>query len=407
LSLITASGPAQDRVTAARPAGQGRWSKAVEQPVIVAAVLAVFLVIAAVGGRQPQIRASLADRDSIAYWAAGRLLLARENPYDAERVLALQRAQGYRGQKPLVLRTPPWSLWMIAWMGLLNPYWAWATWIAVLMLSLVISIRIAWKMYGSAGRPPTVFLLVAYLFAPVPACLVAGQLGIVLLLGIALFLWWQERRPALAGVVLLAPFAKPHLLAVFWPVLAVWIFTRRKWSMLAGFATAVPAAVALSLAIDPAVFSQYQHMLAQATIQDEFIPAVSGVVRLIFFRDFFWVQFLPAMVALVWSGWYFQRHRTGWDWRKHGPALLVVSVLTAPYAWMTDEAILLPAMLQAVACVYVSRKKLAIRSQLVMFLFACLNLLLLILLRAKIPFATGIYFWSSMAWAAWYWYAQR
>lgn len=384
-----------------RPAARAKIMRAT------AATLAFAAVVYFLGIYRQQIASSVTTRDSIAYWAAARLLLSREDPYDARRVLELQHAQGYREQKPLVLRTPPWSLWLVAWMGVLDPYWAWAAWILLLLISLVISIRLTWRMYGAEPRPPTVFILVSYLFAPVAACLVAGQLGIVLLLGVALFLWWQQKHPACAGAALLLPFAKPHLAAVLWPILAIWILARRKWSMLAGFLTALALAVMFSLAIDPGVFSQYRQMVGQAAIQYEFIPALSGVVRLIFFRRFFWVQFVPLSAALAWSGWYYRKHRASWDWREHGPALLVASVLTAPYAWLTDEVILLPAVLQALLWVLQVRRKLAIRSQLMLLMFAGLNGLLLLVLRAKIPFATGIYFWSSLVWAGWYWYAKR
>ena len=42
----------------------------------------------------------------------------------------------------------------------------------------------------------------------------------------------------------------------------------------------------------------------------------------------------------------------------------------------------------------------------VFFLFVCLDLLLLLIVRAQVPPATGIYFWSSLVWFSWYWYAR-
>jgi len=369
---------------------------------VLVASLAGFLAL-----HQQQIRASVTDRDSIAYWAAARLLLHRQDPYSAPSVLALQRSQGYEADKPLVLRTPPWSLWMVLPLGLLNPYWAWVAWLAVLLASLFLSMRISWRMYGDGIRPPAIFLLAGYLFAPVPGCLVAGQLGMVLLLGIVLFFVIEERHPLLAGAVLLIPFAKPHLFSLLWPILAIWIATRKKWSLAGGFALASSAAVAIAWAFDPAVFWHYRVMLRQASIQYEFIPALSGVLRLIFFRRFFWAQFLPMAAGLLWSGWYYWKNRRIWSWGAYGPALLIVSVLTTPYAWMTDEVILLPAILQGTLWVYRAKPKLTLRSQLAIFAFGCLDGLLLLLLRAKIPFSTGIYFWSSLVWALWYWYAER
>ena len=367
------------------------------------AVLVWFLI-----SDQQQIRSSVADRDSIAYWAAAKLLVHHQDPYSVSSVLDLQRSQGYQADKPLVLRTPPWSLWMVLPLGMLDAYWAWVTWLTILLASLILSMRVSWQMYGNGAlRPPTVFLIAGYLFAPVPACLVAGQLGLFLLAGIVLFFALEERHPLIAGALLLIPFAKPHIFSLLWPILAIWIVSRRKWSMAAGFVLAFSAAVAVAWAFDGQVFLHYREMVREATIQYEFIPAVSGVIRLIFFRRFFWIQFLPMAAGFAWSAWYYRKNRGLWTWRSNGPALLVVSVLTTPYAWMTDETILLPAILQGVLWGYQARARLTLPSQLAIFVFACLNLLLLLLLRAKVPFATGIYFWSSLVWVSWYWYAQR
>jgi hypothetical protein len=355
---------------------------------------------------EQKIRASVAGRDSIQYWATGTLLVDRQNPYSVPSVLALERSQGYTADRPLMLRTPPWSLWMVLPLGLLNAYWAWVAWLAVLMASLVISMGISWRMYGDrkGPRPPNAFLLSGYLFAPVAACLVAGQMGMLLLLGITLFLLLEQDHPFLAGAALLIPSAKPHIFALLWPILAVWIVTRKRWSVLDGFATAFFLALAIAVAFDPAIFQHYREMLHQQAIQHEFIPALSGMIRGIFFRRYFWVQFVPTGLGLLWSARYYWKNWQTWSWRGHGPALLVVALLTTPYSWMTDEVVLLPAILQGV--LWVNRTKLKVTSQLVILLFVGLDLLLLLIVRAQVPPATGIYFWSSLVWFSWYWYAK-
>jgi hypothetical protein len=353
---------------------------------------------------EQKLQARVVTRDSIVYWVAGKLLLHRQNPYSVPGVQALENSQGYRAERPLVLRTPPWSLWMVLPLGLLNSYWAWVVWLAILLASLVISIRISWQMYGDGPRPPPAFLLAGYLFAPVAACLVAGQMGMVLLLGIALFLLLEEERPFLAGAALLLPMAKPHIFAPLWPVVAVWLIARKRWSLLGGFAAAFLAANSIAVALDPAIFRHYREMLQQQAILHEFIPALSGMIRAIFFRRYVWVQFVPMGLGLLWSARYYWKNLQIWNWRLHGPALLVVSLLTTPYSWMTDEVVLLPAILQSV--LWLNRAKLKVRSQLVILLFVCLDLLLLLIVRAQIPPATGIYFWSILVWFSWYWYAR-
>jgi hypothetical protein len=42
----------------------------------------------------------------------------------------------------------------------------------------------------------------------------------------------------------------------------------------------------------------------------------------------------------------------------------------------------------------------------VILLFVCLDLLLLLIVKAQVAPATGIYFWSSLVWFSWYWYAK-
>ena len=374
--------------------------------VLLGVILTAFLAFALLK-HLPEIRTNVAERDSIAYWSAGRLLLSHQDPYDRQTVLLAESQQGYSHDKPLVLRTPPWSLFMVLPLGFLGPLAAWVLWTAISLGSLLAAMRICWKLYGAPGVPRNLFSLVGYTFAPVPACLVAGQMGLLLLLGLILFLWLERERPFLAGAALMLPFAKPHLLSLFWFVLFFWLIVGKKRPVAVGFGAALLAAISLALLFDPNIFRHYRDMLHQASIGYEFIPALSGVLRLLFLRRMFWAQFIPTVVGLVWAAWFFNRNRQYWDWRRHGPVLLVVSVLTTPYAWLTDEVVLLPAILQGVAFVYQTRANMKISTRLFLLGFALLDGLLLLILRFKIPFSTGIYFWSSLVWFAWYVYARR
>jgi len=148
-------------------------------------------------------------------------------------------------------------------------------------------------------------------------------------------------------------------------------------------------------------------MLQTAAIQNEFIPALSGVVRLIFFRSRFWMQFIPMILGFVWGIAFFLRRKSGWNWRRDGPALLVMSVLTTPYAWFADETVLLPAILQAIAFVYEARASMRLLNLIALAFLMLLDLLLLLILNARVPFATGIYFWSSLVWFFLYFHARK
>ena len=369
---------------------------------VLTALVVYFLLL-----HSAQVRKNVAFRDSMAYWAAARLLTTQQNPYDHASVLTLERSQGYSEDRPLVLRTPPWSLFLVLLLGWLSPFFAWAAWLVILLTSLILGLRLTRKLYEKEFTSQNLFAVVAYTFAPVPACLVSGQMGLVLMLGIVLFLFLERKHPFWAGAALVLPFAKPHLLALFWLAFAVWVVVRRKSLVAIGFTSAFVAATVLALVFDHHVFAHYREMLQAAAIQKEFIPALSGVLRLLFLRRFFWVQFVPLAVGVVWTLRYLLRSWAVWDWRVHGPALLVVSVLTTPYEWLSDETVLIPAMLQAVALVYAVRQELKPATKVVLGFLALLNVLLLLILRFKIPFSTGIYFWSSLVWFGFYFYAQK
>jgi glycosyl transferase family 87 len=363
-------------------------------------------VVYLVATHMDKVRANVSQRDSIQYWAAGKLLIHRQNPYDVQKTVELEWNEGYTQTRPVLVRTPPWSLFLFLPLGLANAFWGWVLWIAASVAALIVAMRLSWKMFGKDDKLRPVFLMVGYLFAPVLACLEAAQIGFVLLIGIVLFLEWEEKRPFLAGAALLLPFAKPHLLVFFWLAFLLWILSSKKFAVAGGFITAVAAATILALVFDPAAFQHYREFLRIAAIEGEFIPTVSGVVRLLFFRPHFRAQFVPTLLGLVWSLWFCWKNRAKWSWRDHGLTVMVVSILTTPYGWLTDEVVLLPAVLFAAMCIFGGKEKLRVTARMALAVFGLLNWLMLLLIASHIPLQTGIYFWSSLLWCGWYFYGR-
>jgi hypothetical protein len=352
-------------------------------------------------------------RDSIQYWAAGRLLLQRANPYDVNAVFDLEAKQGpianpgdMAARRQRVPRIPPWSLFLTLPLGLLDVYWAWLLWMAVSIASLVIAMRLCRKMFVRDADAGSLLVLAGYTFAPVLACIAAGQIGLLLLLGIVLFLRFESDRPFVAGAALFLPFAKPHLLSLFWIALALWIVARKKWAVARGFAVTLLAAICVVLLFDPAIFQHYHEQLNAASIGSEFIPSLAGVLRALFMRRAFWAQFVPVMIASIWCVWFCLRNRARWDWRDQGLTVMVVSVLVTPYAWITDEVVLLPAILQAAVYAYGAASRAVLKTGLAVAVFASLNALLLLMVVSKVPITSAAYFWSSLVWFSWHLYGR-
>jgi hypothetical protein len=263
-----------------------------------------------------------------------------------------------------------------------------------LLASLVASIRMLWKINGS---PPNRLHLLGYCFAPVMECLMAGQLGIFLLLGAVLFLYFHKSRPLLAGASLLLCAAKPHLFVPFGIVLLLWAVSHKAYRILAGFCIALLASCTVAICFDPHAWSQYSRMIGTSGIMKEIVPTLSEFFRLLLSPDAVWVQFLPQAVGCGWAIWYFWTRRSGWNWMDQGLLLLLVSVLCSPYALFTDEAVLLPAVLSGVYRADDSGRSL--------LPFGLIAGVAIAEVFAKIPITSVYYLWTMPAWLAWYLYA--
>jgi len=337
---------------------------------------------------------SAGQRDFISYWAAGKQLIHGANPYDGPAILALERTAGLEGDRPLLMRNPPIALFLSLPLGFVGARAGMIVWMLLLMASLMASVRMIWILFG---RRADRLHLLSYCFAPVLACLMAGQVGLFLLLGIALFFYLHQSKPVLAGAALLLCAIKPHLFLPFVLVLLAWILTRRAYRILAGATVALLASSALSLYFDPQAFSQYLHMMQTGGVEQEFIPTLSVVFRIIIDRNSMWPQFIPTVACSSWALSYFWTRRKRWNWLNQGLLILIVSVACAPYAWFSDEAALLPAVLAALYRAEDSRRPI--------WPFGIIAGVSLLEVISGVRMTTGFYIWTVPAWLIWYLYA--
>ncbi len=335
-----------------------------------------------------------ANRDFIEYWAAGQLLIHGENPYDSGATLQIQREVGLEGDEPQITFSPPIALCMVLPLGFVSPKIGLALWLLALIGSLLMSIWIVWVLNG---RPDNGYHFCGYLFAPAMACLVTGQIGVFLLLGIALFLYLHDSRPYLAGAVLLPCVWKPHLFLPFFIVLFLWSVSRKEYRIFAGFFATVLATCALTLYFDPHVWSQYSQAMSTTGVLHGYVPTLSVTLRFLIDPHAVWLQFIPEAAACCWAVWYFWTRRSRWNWMDQGSWVFLVSAACTPYAWFTDEAILLPAVLSGVY-----RAKQLGRSLLPIALIAFAAL---IEVYAFGHIGSTHYLWTVPAWLGWYVYA--
>jgi len=344
-------------------------------------------------------RSIIGSRDFTVYWATGQQLAHHANPYDGSALLRIERAAGLPvWSGTMFMRNPPLMLSLVFPLGFLNLYAASTLWSLLQIVCLVVSVHLLYLMHGC---PKNRRQLLGYFFGPALICLINGQSTLMALLGLVLFLRFYRTRPFTAGMCLWLCALKPHLFLPFGIVLLTWIFVSRSYRLLAGLGVAVVASCAITYGIDPKAWVQYSQMVQTSGIERSNIPCLSYIVRNWISPHSMWVQFLPVTLGCVWALGYFWPRRKTWNWMTHGSLLMLVSILVAPYSWVFDHVLVIPALLHG-AYVTQSRDRLAA--------LAFLSALVEVALFCNIWKPSAVYLWTlwtAPAWLAWYLYAVR
>lgn len=347
------------------------------------AVTALFLFSVPLAGKMA------GSRDFVAYWATGHRLVEHANPYDPAAVKQMEHRAGLAIQGVLLMRNPPWALPLAYPLGFLGLRVAAALWSLVLLACLLISVRLVRQMHGA---PPNRLHWLGLAFTPALICLTMGQTSLFALLGLVLFLRYHRHQPLAAGAALWLCALKPHLLLPFAAALLAWIAVTRSYKVLLGAAAALAASCAVSSAIDPHAWLDYLAMMRAPNIEQEFIPCLSDALRFWLRPQAAWLQYLPAALACLWALGYFWRRRRTWDWVSHSSPLILVSIVAAPYCFLYDQGLAIPALLHGA---YITRSR-----RLLVVLAALLLVLDAELCRVRI--ISGYYLWAAPVWLAWY-----
>lgn len=282
--------------------------------------------------------------DFIGYWAASQQLAHHADPYDIPACLALEHANGYTAGEPRVTPSPPIATFLLWPLGLLNARAALIAWTIAMAALLALALGLLGKALASQ-RPHLLFA--GFLFAPALSVLQTGQLGILFLISVTLFLLWLQNRPLLAGAALLPLLLKPHLFVAFALALLLWIAFHRAWLVLAGAISAALLGSAFTLALDPLAWQHYFAFLRTASLAYRSTPTMSVGLPMLLHFPATWVRFIPTVLACIWAVYYVCARRTAWRWDREGLLVLAIAVAASPYAWFTDEAVLLPIVLAA------------------------------------------------------------
>ena len=292
--------------------------------------------------------------DFAEYWAAGRLNAAGRNPYDHAAMLQEQRRIGWPQPDPDMMYNPPWTLALTMPMGAAPFRVARSIWLPVQLFITLWCASTLWMLYGGASVQRARACALALLWMPTLVALRMGQLSPVILLGLAGFLWALSRgREAAAGVFFSLTAVKPQLVALVWVPFALWSVADRRWRVLAAAAASIAGASLVAMSTNPAVFGQYQQLMASAppTLAFE-SPNMATILRLAMGTAGSWPQFVPMGLGAIGVGLLWHRRRAKWDWAAELPGLVLISCLLTSYGgWAFDLVVLLVPILALAATV--------------------------------------------------------
>lgn len=341
------------------------------------------------------IRGPLPASDFVTYWSSAHLFVAGGNPYAAGPVFALEKLHGWGGSQPLLMLCPPWTMPLIAPLGVLSYDRAHLAWLVVSLLLNGLSGVLLWRFFGGSWNRVWAVLLLLATFLPVCGAEKLGQVTPIMLACLTGFLVLLERRSDFAAGLMLAGMAiKPQLFALVFLAVLLWTIRQRRWGVLAGGAAGVAACTGEAIFRNRNVLTWFGHSYGAAMATS---CGAGGALRKIFGMQHAWLQFLPLVCGLVWFVFYWRKHGAEWQWRERLPLLALVSVATAPYCWYHDYLLILPALVPVAIRVAASLEQ----EILLVELYAALQVVIL-LFFAKEP-------WMSTAGLLWllFWWVTR
>jgi hypothetical protein len=326
--------------------------------------------------------------DFVEYWTSAHQLVAGRNPYSLPELFQLQLRLGWRESVPLMNLTPPWAMPLIAPVGLAKSYAiAWLAWVSVLVLALWWSTRLLIDLYSGGrsifpseprGREP----LIAFTFYPAVLCLRYAQITPFMLLGVAGFLWFEQRkRHALGGMCLGLATIKPHLLYLVWLAMLFRLLRKKDWVAATSLGSVAALFTLAATLMRPTVVRDYW-ALSRSGYAHIWPSALGAILRYPFGKvGTFPLQFVAPLAGAIWFVFYWRRRRDDWQWKENMPLLVAISLLTTAYGWAFDQVLLMLPIVAVAARFATAGEKLPRK---LIIWYTSINIALFLLLRLQL-----------------------
>jgi hypothetical protein len=296
--------------------------------------------------------------DKFQFWYAGHLVAIGSSPYDQSAWAAAGRTYGELaalvGRNCADVRAaeclwayPPWTAWLFAPFGLLDPERGIALQSAFLVAAALVAVVLLALTLTLTGPSTLVVLLVPVIAAPFVWDSFLGHFEALELLGAVLVvrgLRSTSSAPLIVGAVLLA--LKPHLVVPLIPLTIAVLVARRAWRVLALTSGSLGALIAIGIWREPLAIGALAGAGAKATLvlptTWSFAERVTPGIAPLTVAAMLAVSAGAGLIALR------AAPSSLWD-MTFIAASLALSLVLSPYAHLYDYVLLSPAIAVSIA----------------------------------------------------------
>jgi len=182
-------------------------------------------------------------------------------------------------------------------------------------------------------------LVAAFGFSMTLLSLIFGQVNTLVMLGIALFLFFSTSRRYFAmGASLILTTIKPHLVILALPLLVFDILRRKQWRVFVGFIGALAGCALILFYLYPAWPNSFWNLVVSGMSSAREVPTLAGILVLTGnYALGKWIWLIGLLFAIiVW--WKFGKQ---WDRRTLIDVSILAGMMIAPIGWSYDQIMLL------------------------------------------------------------------
>jgi len=296
-------------------------------------------------------------------WAAGRAIRLGVNPYDPVVIAsilydALKTDGQILNSWPGGFMYPPWSLWIFFIFSLPPLGVAKYLWSLLACTSIVIVARQEFREKEIINHIPIiVFITASIAFLPLTKQVLFGQSSWIIL--IATYYSWklfQKGNYRSAGILFGIAQVKSHVLLGFSAFMVARALRIGKPAFIMYFITTLAVQCGLAILLDGNAFTDFFHMIVEIGSTKPHAPRAATIdfLSLIFKID------IPRRLAMQLS--FYGIIATLFigmqgDSERDRDLALVLSLLTAPFCWVNDYLVLLPAYLGFMGVIFKYNEK--------------------------------------------------